>query len=162
MEPLPPPLPTSPATVGVQASGDEADELLNQVANMNLNGQSFDNHQINSPNDMVVDTDDYPAEPEKDDVAIITPDNLDVETEQLESLPLANDRAYRPGPPCTGAPCSRCAAGHCPPLSMTRADADFSCRRGYERYCLSAFNRGASCVGRPSIHLDRRELAESF
>lgn len=53
-------------------------------------------HDINSPNDMVMDTDDYIGvadEPEK--VAIINPDNLEQsEVDQLQDLPLANDRAY--------------------------------------------------------------------
>jgi hypothetical protein len=53
-------------------------------------------HDINSPNDMVMDTDDYIGvadEPEK--VAIINPDNLEQsEVDQLQDMPLANDRAY--------------------------------------------------------------------
>ncbi|KAF4968274.1 hypothetical protein FZEAL_10412 [Fusarium zealandicum] len=53
-------------------------------------------HDINSPNDMVMDTDDYigvPNEPEK--VAIIDPDTLEHgEADQLQDLPMANDRAY--------------------------------------------------------------------
>lgn len=53
-------------------------------------------HDINSPNDMVMDTDDYIGvanEPEK--VAIINPDNLEQsEVDQLQDLPMANDRAY--------------------------------------------------------------------
>jgi hypothetical protein len=53
-------------------------------------------HDINSPNDMVMDTDDYigvASEPEK--VAIIDPDSLEQsEADQLQDLPLATDRAY--------------------------------------------------------------------
>ncbi|RGP79512.1 ubiquitin thiolesterase [Fusarium longipes] len=50
-------------------------------------------HDINSPNDMVMDTDDYvgvASEPEK--VAIIDPDSLEQsEADQLQDLPLATD-----------------------------------------------------------------------
>ncbi|WZH44968.1 Ubiquitin thiolesterase [Fusarium acuminatum] len=50
-------------------------------------------HDINSPNDMVMDTDDYinvADEPEK--VAIINPDNLEpTEVDQLQDLPVATD-----------------------------------------------------------------------
>jgi hypothetical protein len=53
-------------------------------------------HDINSPNDMVMDTDDYigvASEPEK--VAIIDPDSFEQsEADQLQDLPLATDRAY--------------------------------------------------------------------
>ena len=53
-------------------------------------------HDVNSPNDMIMDTDDYIGvanEPEK--VAIINPDNLEQgEVDQLQDLPMANDRAY--------------------------------------------------------------------
>lgn len=53
-------------------------------------------HDINSPNDMVMDTDDYigvASEPEK--VAIINPDNLEPsEVDQSQDLTLATDRAY--------------------------------------------------------------------
>lgn len=52
------------------------------------------NHNVPSP-EMVVDTDDYVGvanEPEKEPVAIINPDNLDQEAEQLQDLPLATDR----------------------------------------------------------------------
>ncbi|VUC34971.1 unnamed protein product [Clonostachys rosea] len=47
-----------------------------------------------SPNEMVVDTGDYldvDNDPEKDPVAIISPENLDQEADQLQDLPLAND-----------------------------------------------------------------------
>jgi ubiquitin carboxyl-terminal hydrolase 7 len=50
-------------------------------------------HDINSPNDMVMDTDDYigvASEPEK--VAIIDPDSFEQsEADQLQDLPLATD-----------------------------------------------------------------------
>ncbi|KAL6910991.1 putative ubiquitin hydrolase [Trichoderma evansii] len=52
-------------------------------------------YNIPSPNDMVVDTDDYvgaPNAPEKEPVAIISPDGgLEHEADQLQDLPLAND-----------------------------------------------------------------------
>ncbi|KAK5993223.1 Deubiquitinating enzyme 15 [Cladobotryum mycophilum] len=51
-------------------------------------------YNIPSPNEMVVDTDDYVGvanAPEKDSVAIINPDNLDHDVDQLQDLPLAND-----------------------------------------------------------------------
>jgi ubiquitin carboxyl-terminal hydrolase 7 len=47
-----------------------------------------------SPNEMVMDTGDYVGvgnDPEKDPVAIINPDNLDQEADQLQDLPLATD-----------------------------------------------------------------------
>lgn len=50
-------------------------------------------HDVNSPNDMVMDTDDYVGvanEPDKDPVAII-PETLDQEADQLQDLPMAND-----------------------------------------------------------------------
>ncbi|KAK7398289.1 ubiquitin-specific protease ubp15 [Neonectria punicea] len=51
-------------------------------------------HDVNSPTDMVMDTDDYvnvANEPDKDPVAIINPDNLEPEADQLQDLPMAND-----------------------------------------------------------------------
>ncbi|KAI5461141.1 hypothetical protein BGZ63DRAFT_228114 [Mariannaea sp. PMI_226] len=50
-------------------------------------------HDLTSPNDMVIDAQDYIGvanEPDKD-VAIINPDNLEKEADQLQDLPLAND-----------------------------------------------------------------------
>lgn len=50
------------------------------------------NHDVQSPNEMVVDTDDYVnlgTESEKESVAIITPDHLS--EDQLQDLPLATD-----------------------------------------------------------------------
>ena len=50
-----------------------------------------------SPNEMVMDTGDYVGvgnDPEKDPVAIINPDNLDQEADQLQDLPLATDREF--------------------------------------------------------------------
>ena len=43
---------------------------------------------------MIVDNDDYVgvADPEKEPVAIISPDHLDPEADQLKDLPMANDR----------------------------------------------------------------------
>lgn len=52
-----------------------------------------------SPNEMVMDTGDYVGvnnDPEKDPVAIINPDNLEQEGDQLQDLPLANDCASTP------------------------------------------------------------------
>lgn len=59
---------------------------------------------VDSPNEMVVDADDYVGvadAPERDPVAIISPDHLDqADTgHQLQDLPLANDRASAPLPP---------------------------------------------------------------
>lgn len=56
---------------------------------------SYDTQAYNvpSPNEMVVDTGDYVShDPEKEPVAIISPDNLEPEADQLQDLPLANDR----------------------------------------------------------------------
>lgn len=47
---------------------------------------------------MVVDSDDYvgiPTESEKEPVAIINPDHLDNDADQLQDLPLATDRTFR-------------------------------------------------------------------
>lgn len=49
-----------------------------------------------SPNEMVVDTGDYldvDNDPERDPVAIISPENLDQEADQLQDLPVADDCA---------------------------------------------------------------------
>ena len=54
-------------------------------------------YNLPSPNEMVVDTGDYigvGSDPEKEPVAIINPDNLENEVEQLQDLPLANDREW--------------------------------------------------------------------
>lgn len=61
-------------------------------------------YNVPSPNDMVVDTDDYvgvPNAPEKESVAIISPEGaVEHEADQLQDLPLANDCAYSlPLPP---------------------------------------------------------------
>ncbi len=53
---------------------------------------------MQSPNDLQMDADEYVVEPpesEKDDVAIINPDQLSSESvEQLPDLPLADDCMY--------------------------------------------------------------------
>lgn len=60
--------------------------------------KSYDS-EIHSPNEMVVDTqDDYvvqSAENEKDQLAIINPDNLENDAEQVENVPLATDCTCR-------------------------------------------------------------------
>lgn len=64
-----------------------------------------DNHRrkqsynVDSPNEMVVDTDDYVGvanAPEKDSVAIINPDGLEQgdSDQQLQDLPLASDCTF--------------------------------------------------------------------
>ncbi|KAK2601922.1 ubiquitin-specific protease ubp15 [Conoideocrella luteorostrata] len=62
-------------------------------ANKLIENQSYN---VDSPNEMVVDTDDYVGvanAPEKDHVAIINPDSLEQgdSDQQLQDLPLAND-----------------------------------------------------------------------
>lgn len=60
-------------------------------ANSTIRKQSYN---VPSPNEMVVDTDDYVGSanaPEKEPVAIINADQLEQETDQLQDLPLAND-----------------------------------------------------------------------
>jgi hypothetical protein len=56
--------------------------------------QSLDS-ETQSPNDMLVDPDEYvigPPESEKDDLAVINPDELNNdEADQIPGLPLAND-----------------------------------------------------------------------
>lgn len=55
-------------------------------------------HDVNSPNDMIMDTDDYVGvanEPDKSPVAIINPDNTEqAEADQLQDGPRADDCAY--------------------------------------------------------------------
>lgn len=51
---------------------------------------------MNSPNDMMVDTEEHIVEPtengaEKDNLTIINPDNLETEAEQPQDLPRADD-----------------------------------------------------------------------
>lgn len=80
-----------------------------RLGRLTLSVQSFDG-QINSPNDMVVDTDDLAVEPndtEKDDVAEINPAALDKGSDQLE-VPLASDCRFRPEPWVAAVASSRC------------------------------------------------------
>lgn len=54
------------------------------------------NPDVHSPNDMMIDSEEHIVEPtangvEKDDLAIIDPNNLDNEQEQLQDLPVATD-----------------------------------------------------------------------
>ena len=76
--------------------GQEVDATGAQLADLTLSAQSFDG-QINSPNDMVVDTDDLAVEPndaDNNDVAVINPDTLGKEGEQSgESGLVASDCA---------------------------------------------------------------------
>ncbi len=68
--------------------------LLRRVANVSFPLQSYN---VPSPNEMEVDTTEYVGDPnimEKEPVAIINPDNLDQETDQLQDLPLANDCTF--------------------------------------------------------------------
>jgi hypothetical protein len=62
-------------------------------------------YNVPSPNEMVVDTGDYVGvdhDPEKEPVAIISPDSLEQQADQLQDLPLANDRTFRTQTPtCT-------------------------------------------------------------
>lgn len=66
---------------------------LRGKANSARNRQAYN---APSPNEMVVDAGDYidvDNDSEKDPVAIISPDHLEQEADQLQDLPLANDRA---------------------------------------------------------------------
>lgn len=69
----------------------------NSRSSSNANNVSkLQSYNVDSPNEMVVDTDDYVGvanAPEKDSVAIINPEGLDQgdSDQQLENLPLAND-----------------------------------------------------------------------
>jgi ubiquitin carboxyl-terminal hydrolase 7 len=49
-------------------------------------------YNIPSPNEMMVDAEEYDGDAEKESIAIISPDNLERESEQLQDLPLADDR----------------------------------------------------------------------
>lgn len=56
-------------------------------------------YNVHSPNDMVVDSGDYVGvanEPDKEPVAIINPDSTDGEADQLQDLPMADDRTFCP------------------------------------------------------------------
>lgn len=56
-------------------------------------------YNVPSPNEMVVDTGDYVGvdnDSEKGPVAIISPDSMEQEADQLQDLPLANDRTSPP------------------------------------------------------------------
>lgn len=64
-------------------------------AHANLSLRPRQSYNVPSPNEMVVDTDDYVGvanDPEKDPVAIINPDQLEQDADQLQDLPLATDR----------------------------------------------------------------------
>lgn len=68
--------------------------------------QSY-NPDIQSPSEMVVDTDEFSGvanAPEQDHVAIINPENLDSEVDQLQDLPKATDRRPCPRGPSHPAP----------------------------------------------------------
>ncbi len=64
------------------------------MADLIISDQSLDS-EIQSPNDMLVDPDEYVVEPpenEKDDLAVINPDDLSNDNyDQLPSLPMADD-----------------------------------------------------------------------
>ncbi len=55
-------------------------------ANVDNHSQAYN---VPSPNEMVVDSADFGAD--KEPVAIISPDNVEQEADQLQDLPLAND-----------------------------------------------------------------------
>lgn len=60
-------------------------------------------YNVDSPSEMVVDAEDYvgvTSIPEKETVAIINPDGPDQSDvdQQLQDLPLANDRTYSDSP----------------------------------------------------------------
>ena len=68
------------------------------LANMTVSVEAF-NPDVHSPNDMMIDSEEHIVEPtangvEKDDLAIIDPNNLDNEQEQLQDLPVATDREW--------------------------------------------------------------------
>lgn len=63
-----------------------------------------------SPNEMVVDTDEYLDDvdgPDAEPVAIINPDNLEAESEPASDKPLATDRMYLNDQFCHRQPRSR-------------------------------------------------------
>lgn len=69
----------------------------------NKHRRNRQSYNVDSPNEMVVDTDDYVGvanAPEKDSVAIIKPDGLEQgdSDQQLQDLPLANDCMFAPQP----------------------------------------------------------------
>ena len=79
-------------------------------------------YNVNSPNEMVVDSGDYVGvanEPDKEPVTIINPDSPEGETDQLQDLPMANDRAYSlvPDSPPRGYPQPPQEAPRCPSLT---------------------------------------------
>jgi hypothetical protein len=70
--------------------------LLNENrADLIISDEAF-NPDMNSPNDMLVDTEEHIVDPaangvEKDNLTIINPDNLETEAEQVQDLPRADD-----------------------------------------------------------------------
>lgn len=66
------------------------------LANITVSVEAF-NPDVHSPNDMMIDSEEHIVEPtangaEKDDLAIIDPNNLENDPEQLQDLPVATDR----------------------------------------------------------------------
>ncbi|KID87115.1 Peptidase C19, ubiquitin carboxyl-terminal hydrolase 2 [Metarhizium guizhouense ARSEF 977] len=74
----------------------DRDLTLHARKKTNKHPRNRQSYNVDSPNEMVVDTDDYVGvanAPEKDSVAIINPDGLEQgdSDQQLQDLPLAND-----------------------------------------------------------------------
>ena len=64
--------------------------LRARKADRHTSEQAYDAPSPNS--EMVIDSEYVENDPEKDPVAIINPDNLESEADQLHDLPLATDR----------------------------------------------------------------------
>ena len=72
-------------------------QMSSAVADWLIRYQSLDS-ETQSPNDMLVDPEEYvigPPESEKDDLAVINPDELNNEdVDQMPGLPLADDCVF--------------------------------------------------------------------
>ena len=91
--------------------GSDGDSPAGQLANLTVSDEAF-NPDVHSPNDMMIDSEEHIVEPtanglEKDNLAIIDPNNLDNEQEQLQDLPVATDRELSLGPRGCPMPTSR-------------------------------------------------------
>lgn len=104
----PPPTPSPPLSVHLTprlartnspvSFQDPWNRLGTNFANLSVHDEAF-NPEMQSPNDMMVDTEEHIVEPtangaENDNLTIINPDNLETEAEQLPDLTRADDCTF--------------------------------------------------------------------
>lgn len=82
------------------AHSEDEDPPTLQLANLTFHDEAF-NPDMHSPNEMMIDGEEHIVDPvtaldEKDSLAIITPENLEIEGDQLQDLPVATDCTWRP------------------------------------------------------------------